>query len=260
MSKGLLIVTGGSRGIGAASCLRAAADGWDVAVNYATNRDAADAVVAGVEAKGRRALAIPGDISKEEDVLALFKTAEDALGPVKGLINSAGTTGKVTRVEDMSTEAMKGVLDLNVLGTMMCCREAVKSMSTKHGGTGGAIVNLSSIAPAWALRTSSCTTRPRRGDRRLDLGLAREVAGEGIQVNAVAPGMIDTEIHASAGAPDRVSRFGPVTPIGRAGTAEEVAEAVVWLCRMRPAIASGRYSKSRADAEPDVQARPPGTV
>ena len=230
MSKGLLIVTGGSRGIGAASCLRAAADGWDVAVNYATNRDAADAVVAGVEAKGRRALAIPGDISKEEDVLALFKTAEDALGPVKGLINSAGTTGKVTRVEDMSTEAMKGVLDLNVLGTMMCCREAVKSMSTKHGGTGGAIVNLSSIAPRLGSPNEFVHYAASKG--AIDgwtLGLAREVAGEGIQVNAVAPGMIDTEIHASAGAPDRVSRFGPVTPIGRAGTAEEVAEAVVWL-------------------------------
>ncbi len=230
MDRGVLIVTGGSRGIGAATCLRAAADGWDVVVNYATNSNAAQAVVAGVEEQGRRAVAIEGDMSEEADVLSLFAQAEKALGPVKGLVNSAGTTGKVTRVEDMSTEAMKGVLDLNVLGTMMCCREAVRRMSTNHGGSGGAIVNLSSIAPRLGSPNEFVHYAASKGSiDAWTLGLAREVAAEGIQVNAVAPGMIDTEIHASAGAPDRVARFGPVTPIGRAGTADEVSEAIVWL-------------------------------
>lgn len=230
MSEKVLIVTGGSRGIGAAVCRLAASAGWDVAVNYAGNEAAAEKTASAVRAAGRKAIAVQGDMAKEADILRLFETTERELGPVSGLVCSAGITGTITRVADMTTEAMRAVIDLNVVGLMIANREAVRRMSTKRGGSGGGIVNLSSIAPRIGSPSEFVHYAASKGAvDAWTLGLGREVAGEGIRVNAVAPGMIDTDIHATAGAPDRAQRLGKTVPIGRAGTAEEVAEAVVWL-------------------------------
>lgn len=230
MSGRALIVTGGSRGIGSAVCRRAAADGWDVAVNYAGNAEAAEATARAVRDAGRRAVTVQGDMAEEADILRLFQTAERELGAVGGLVANAGITGSVTRVEDMTTDAMRSVIGLNVIGLMIANREAVRRMSTRRGGSGGAIVNLSSIAPRIGSANEFVHYAASKGAvDAWTLGLGREVAGEGIRVNAVAPGMIDTDIHATAGVPDRAHRLGATVPIGRAGTADEVAEAVVWL-------------------------------
>lgn len=230
MSDKVLIVTGGSRGIGASTCRLAAAQGWDIAINYAANEAAAEAVAKQVRDAGRRAITVKGDMAEEADILALFEKTETELGPIGGVVANAGITGKITRVEDMSTAAMQEVINLNVIGMMITNREAVRRLSTKRGGKGGPIVNLSSIAPRVGSPNEFVHYAASKGAvDAWTLGLAREVAGEGIRVNAVAPGMIDTDIHATAGAPDRASRLGALVPIGRAGTAEEVAEAVVWL-------------------------------
>ena len=227
---GVMLVTGGSRGIGAAICRRAAQAGWDVAVNYAGNKAAAEAVAADVRAAGRKAAVIQGDMSKEADVIALFEKAEAELGPVTGLAANAGVTGKITKVADMSVAAMQDVVGLNVIGLMIQNREAVRRMSTKLGGKGGVIVNTSSIAAR--LGSPNEFTHYAASKGAVDSwtrGIAREVAGEGVRVCAVAPGMIDTDINATAGAPDRAARLGKTVPIGRAGSAEEVAETIVWL-------------------------------
>lgn len=230
MSGKVLIVTGGSRGIGAAVCRRAAADGWDVAVNYAGNAEAAEKTAEAVRAAGRKAITVQGDMAEEADILRLFETVERELGPIGGLVANAGITGSITRVEDMTTDAMRAVIGLNVLGVMIANREAVRRLSTKRGGQGGPIVNLSSIAPRIGSPNEFVHYAASKGAvDAWTLGLGREVAGEGIRVNAVAPGMIDTDIHATAGVPDRAQRLGATVPIGRPGTAEEIAEAVVWL-------------------------------
>lgn len=239
MSK-VLIVTGGSRGIGAAVCRLAARDGWDVAVNYAGNKAAAEAVAADVRAAGRKAAVIQGDMSKEADVIALFETAEAELGPVTGLAANAGITGKITKVADMTAAAMQDVVGLNVVGLMIQNREAVRRMSTKLGGSGGVIVNTSSIAAR--LGSPNEFTHYAASKGAVDSwtrGIAREVAGEGVRVCAVAPGMIDTDIHATAGAPDRAARLGSTVPIGRAGSAEEVAETIVWLLSDKASYTGG---------------------
>lgn len=229
MSK-VLIVTGGSRGIGSAVCRRAAADGWDVAVNYAGNAEAAEKTASAVKAAGRRAITVQGDMSDEADIIRLFEATQSALGSIDAVVCNAGITGQITRVEDMTTEAMRAVMNLNVVGLMIANREAVRRLSTKRGGKGGAIVNLSSIAPRIGSPNEFVHYAASKGAvDAWTTGLGREVAGEGIRVNAVAPGMIDTDIHATAGAPDRAQRLGATVPIGRSGTAEEVAEAVVWL-------------------------------
>ena len=227
---GVMLVTGGSRGIGAAICRRAAQAGWDVAVNYAGNKAAAEAVAADVRAAGRKAAVIQGDMSKEADVIALFEKAEAELGPVTGLAANAGVTGKITKVADMSVAAMQDVVGLNVIGLMIQNREAVRRMSTKLGGKGGVIVNTSSIAARLGSPNEFTHYAASKGAvYSWTRGIAREVAGEGVRVCAVAPGMIDTDIHATAGAPDRAARLGKTVPIGRAGSAEEVAETIVWL-------------------------------
>jgi len=230
VSKGLLIVTGGSRGIGAATAVRAAADGWDVAVNYANDATAADRVALAVRSAGQSAITVQGDMSREEDIQRLFEESERALGPVRGLVTSAGTTGRGTRVEDMTAEAMHGVINLNVIGLMICCREAVRRMSTKNGGEGGRIVNLASAASRLGGPNEFVHYAASKGAvDSFTMGLGREVANEGVLVNAVSPGMIDTEIHASAGLPDRAAQAVPNIPIRRVGQPEEVAEAIVWL-------------------------------
>jgi NAD(P)-dependent dehydrogenase (short-subunit alcohol dehydrogenase family) len=225
-----VIVTGGGRGIGRAVALLAGERGFDVAVNYLSDRGAAEEVVDAVRRAGRRAVAVQGDVAREADVVALFEVAARALGPLHGLVNSAGVTGGFARVSDLAAEALARVLAVNVIGTALCSREAVRRLSTRLGGHGGAIVNVSSLAARlggageWVHYAAS-----KGAVDTFTLGLAREVAAEGIRVNAVAPGLIDTELHAAAGAPDRVHRLAPTIPMQRPGTAAEVAQAVLWL-------------------------------
>ena len=199
-------------------------------VNFASNRAAADSVVRSIVEAGGRALAVQGDVAREEEVLRLFDSAEREFGAVGGLVNNAAVTGGFARVEALDARAVKRVLAVNVLGTMLCSREAVRRMSSRRGGKGGAIVNISSLA----VRTGGAGewvhyAASKGAIDSFTIGLAREVAEEGIRVNAVAPGLIDTELHAAAGEPGRLERLTPGIPMKRPGTAMEVAEGVVWL-------------------------------
>ncbi|MBV9439407.1 MAG: SDR family oxidoreductase [Candidatus Eremiobacteraeota bacterium] len=225
-----LLVTGGSRGIGAAIARRAAVAGWDVALTYERDSDAAHTVAAEVKRAGRRALAQRADVAEERDVVHAFDAAESALGPITGLVNNAGITGGLRRVESVDPDMLTRLFAVNVIGTMLCAREAVRRMSTAHGGTGGAIVNVSSRAAQLGGAGEWVHYAATKGAvETFTRGLAREVVREAIRVNAVAPGLIETELHAAAGAPDRTVRLAPGIPAGRSGTADEVAEAVVWL-------------------------------
>ncbi len=225
-AQGLVIVTGGSRGIGAAICRKLAADGYAVGVNYSAQQGAADAVVREILAAGGRAKALPGDVSNEADVRALFVAAQDGLGQLVGLVNNAGILGGSSRVEDLTLDALNRTLVINVVGPILCAREAIRVLSTKHGGQGGAIVNLSSVASQLGGAGELVHYATSKGAiDTFTIGLAREVAGEGIRVNAVAPGLIDTEMNPG----ERQARIVPNIPIKRVGTASEVAEAVAWL-------------------------------
>ncbi len=229
MSK-IAIVTGGSRGIGKAAALAAAASGYDVAISYRRDRGAADDVVQQVRALGRRGLAVAADSADEGAVVGLFAEVDRQLGTVDALVNNAGIVGGSGRVEDMSAEEVGRVLAVNVVGCFMAAREAIKRMSTRHGGRGGAIVNVSSAAARLGSPGEFVQYAASKGAvDTFTLGLAREVADEGIRVNAVRPGMIDTEIHASSGTPDRVAKIIPTVPMKRIGTPEEVAQAILWL-------------------------------
>lgn len=224
------IVTGGSRGIGAATARRLGSAGYQVIVNYAENGQAAEAVVSAIRDAGGRAIAVPGDVGSESDVLRLFAAAEGQFGPVSALVNNAGILQRQSRLRDMSAERIERILAVNVLGTLLCSREAVRRMSTALGGTGGAIVNLSSVAARLGAPGEYVDYAASKGAiDAFTIGLAREVAGEGIRVNAVRPGIIATDIHASGGDPGRPERLRSSIPIGREGSAEEVAEAIVWL-------------------------------
>jgi NAD(P)-dependent dehydrogenase (short-subunit alcohol dehydrogenase family) len=235
-----VIVTGGGRGIGAATAMALGAAGYNVAVNFASNETAAARVVDRLAALGSKAIAIRGDVSRESDVLRLFETAERALGPVRALVNNAGITGGFARVDSVESAVLTQVLAVNVAGTILCAREAVKRMSTRRGGRGGAIVNISSLitrtggAGEWVHYAAS-----KGAVNSFTSGLAREVAAEGIRVNAVAPGLIDTELHAASGAPDRLERLSPSIPMQRPGTAEEAAAGVVWLLSDAASYVSG---------------------
>jgi NAD(P)-dependent dehydrogenase (short-subunit alcohol dehydrogenase family) len=237
---GTLIVTGASRGIGAAVAVLAARHGWRVAVNYARDETAAHGVVATIRAAGGTAEAIQGDVSREADILNLFQVAEAALGPLGGLVNNAGITGGFARIDELSTESLAQVLALNVAGSILCAREAVRRLSTRHGGTGGAIVNISSLAARTGGAGEWVHYAATKGAiDSFTIGLAREVAAENIRVNAVAPGLIETDLHATNGAPDRAARMAPSIPMQRAGTAAEVAEGVVWLLSPAASYATG---------------------
>jgi NAD(P)-dependent dehydrogenase (short-subunit alcohol dehydrogenase family) len=223
------IITGGSRGIGRAAAIAAAARGFRVVVGYASNEAAARDVVSTIEAKNGKAIAVKCDVGSENDILALFKAADD-FGVLGALVNNAGIVGPTARVEDMSAERIARMMAVNITGSMLCAREAVKRMSTRHGGKGGVIINISSIAARLGSANTYVDYAASKGAvDSFTVGLGHEVAGEGIRVAAIRPGLIDTEIHASGGEPDRAHRLSHMVPMKRVGTAEEIANAIVWL-------------------------------
>jgi NAD(P)-dependent dehydrogenase (short-subunit alcohol dehydrogenase family) len=227
---GTLVVTGASRGIGAAIAKLAGARGFSVAVNFASGKAEADAIVQQIISAGGRACAVRADVAREEDVVRLFETAERELGSIKALVNNAAITGGFARVESVSANTLAQVMAVNVTGAFFCGREAVRRMSTRHGGTGGAIVNISSRAARIGSAGEWVHYAASKGAiDSFTIGLAREVATEGIRVNAVAPGLIETGLHAANGAPDRLERLAATIPMQRPGTPVEVAEAVLWL-------------------------------
>jgi NAD(P)-dependent dehydrogenase (short-subunit alcohol dehydrogenase family) len=226
----VVIITGGSRGIGRAAAIAAAARGFRVVVGYATNQAAAEEVVAKIGASNGKAIAVKCDVAHEKDILALFAAA-DEFGTLGALVNNAGIVGKSgVRVDEMSAERIRQMMAINVTGSILCAREAVKRMSTKHGGKGGVIVNLSSVAAKLGAPNTYVDYAASKGAvDSFTIGLGQEVAGEGIRVAAIRPGLIDTEIHASGGEPDRAHRLSHMVPMKRVGTAEEIANAIVWL-------------------------------
>jgi len=237
---GTVVVTGGSRGIGAATARLAGARGFAVAVNYTTGEAEAEAVVRVIREQGGKAVAIRGDVGRESDILQLFGEAERELGPLRGLVNNAGVTGGFARVEAVTAEALERTFAVNVTGAILCAREAVKRMSTRHGGRGGSIVNISSLAARTGSAGEWVHYAVSKGAiNTFTIGLAREVATEGIRVNAVAPGLVETGLHAANGEPQRLERLKPTIPMGRAGRPEEIAEAIVWLLSSAASYVTG---------------------
>ena len=237
---GTLIVTGASRGIGAAVATLAGERGYAVAVNFATSEAEAMQVVGEIVAGGGRAVSIRADVSREEQIIRMFETAERELGPIKGLVNNAGVTGGFARVDEVSSAAIANVFAVNVSGTILCSREAVRRMSTRRGGTGGAIVNISSRAAHTGAAGEWVHYATSKGAiDSFTIGLAREVAAEGIRVNAVAPGLVDTGLHAANGDPNRLQRLMGTIPMGRAGAPREVAEGVLWLLSSAASYTTG---------------------
>ena len=228
-NRGVVIVTGGSRGIGRATALKLGARGYHVVVNYASNAKAAAEVVAEIEAGQGKATAVRGDVGVEADVLKLFAEA-DALGPLTALVNNAGIVDRPARVAEMGIERLTRMMSVNVIGSFLCAREAVKRMSTKHGGSGGSIVNVSSVAATLGSPGLFVDYAASKGAiDTFTKGLAIEVADEGIRVNAVSPGMVDTDIHASGGLPNRIAETRGAIPMKREGSPDEIANAILWL-------------------------------
>lgn len=238
----VVLITGAGRGIGAATATLAARRGWAVCVNYLKNRDAAEAVVRDIEKADGRAVAIAADVSSETDVVRLFKECDRALGPVSALVNNTGILERQIRVEDIDAARLGRILTTNVVGSFICAREAVRRMSTKRGGKGGAIVNVSSAASRIGSPGEYVDYAASKGAiDSFTLGLAKEVAAEGIRVNAVRPGVIYTEIHASGGEPGRVDRVKGSVPMQRGGQPEEVAEAILWLMSRESSYCTGIF-------------------
>ena len=230
MTDRVVVITGGSRGIGRAAAIAAAARGYRTVVGYASNEVAAKEVVANIEAKNGKAIAVQCDVGKEADILRLFEAA-DKFGTLGALVNNAGIVGKSgVRVDEMSAERIQEMMAVNVTGSILCAREAVKRMSTKHGGKGGVIVNISSVAAKLGAPNTYVDYAASKGAiDSFTLGLGHEVAGEGIRVVGIRPGLIDTEIHAAGGEPDRAHRLAHMVPMKRVGQAQEIANAIVWL-------------------------------
>jgi NAD(P)-dependent dehydrogenase (short-subunit alcohol dehydrogenase family) len=226
----VVLITGSGRGIGASAAKLAASRGWDVCVNYLNKPDRAEAVVAEIRKAGGKAIAVQADTSNEADVKRLFEKVDAELGRLDALVNNAGIVGKAGKLDSFDAAGIRRVFDVNVLGTFLCTQQAAKRMSTKHGGKGGAIVNVSSVAAVLGGANQWLHYAAAKGAvNTLTVGLAKELAPEGIRVNAVMPGLIDTEIHAEAGVADRLQKVIPQVPMGRIGTPEECAEAIVWL-------------------------------
>ena len=226
----VLLVTGGSRGIGAATALLAARKGYAVAVNYTSNEAAAQEVVRAIRDGGGTAIAVQADVADEDQVLAMFAQVDAQLGRLTALVNNAGVVDRPARVDEMSLARLQRMFAINIVGSFLCAREAVKRMSTRHGGQGGAIVNLSSAAARLGAPGQYVDYAAAKGAiDAFTIGLAKEVAAEGIRVNAVRPGLIETDIHASGGLPDRVRQLSHQVPMQRGGTADEVAQLIVWL-------------------------------
>lgn len=230
MHKKVVLITGGSRGIGSATALQAAASGWDVVISFNANQEAADAVVAQITDMGRHAMAVHADMASEEQIRRLFAVVDAQFGQLNAFVNNAGIVDSATTVAELTGERLERMFRINSIGAFLCAREAVLRMSTARGGQGGAIVNVSSIAARLGAPRQYVDYAASKGAMDvMTLGLAKEVASEGIRVNAVRPGLIDTDIHASGGQPDRVMRLAPSVPMQRGGTAVEVANAIVWL-------------------------------
>jgi NAD(P)-dependent dehydrogenase (short-subunit alcohol dehydrogenase family) len=238
----ILLVTGGGRGIGAATARIAAARGYDVCVNYRTNKDAAGRVVADIRAAGRRALAVAADVSSEPDVLRMFEACDRELGRVDALVNNAAILEQQMRLDAMDAARLTRVLATNVVGPFLCAREAVKRMSTKYGGRGGAIVNVSSGASRLGSPSEYIDYAASKGALdTMTIGLAREVAAEGIRVNAVRAGHVYTDLHASGGEPNRVERVKSMVAMKRGGQPEEIAYAILWLLSNEASFATGAF-------------------
>jgi NAD(P)-dependent dehydrogenase (short-subunit alcohol dehydrogenase family) len=237
-----VIVTGGSRGIGAATCLLAAQRGYGVCVNYLRDAKASQAVVDAIAKAGGRAIAVQGDVAKEADVQRMFDNAHKDLGTVTGLVNNAGILEQHMRLDEMTAERFERVFATNIVGAFLCAREAVRRMSTRHGGAGGSIVNVSSMASRLGSPDEYIDYAASKGAvDTLTIGLSREVAQEGIRVNAVRPGVIYTDIHASGGEPGRVERVKSAVPMRRGGRPEEVARAILWLLSEEASYSTGTF-------------------
>ena len=240
-TRGAMLVTGGGRGIGAATARLAAQRGWAVCINYLRNADAAERVAGDIRAAGGEAASVAGDVAKEADVLRMFDAAQ-RLAPLTALVNNAGILERQTRLDDMEADRFERVFATNVTGAFLCAREAVRRMSTKHGGRGGGIVNVSSMAARLGSPGEYVDYAASKGAvDTLTIGLSREVADEGIRVNAVRPGVIYTEIHASGGEPGRVDRVKAAVPMKRGGQPEEVARAILWLLSEESSYTTGAF-------------------
>jgi len=238
----VIVITGGSRGIGAATAQLAAQRGYSVCVNYIRNRAAADAVADTIKRAGGKAITVAADVASESDVVRLFSTTDKELGPITALVNNAGILEQQMKLENMSATRLERVFATNITGCFLCAREAVRRMSTKHGGAGGAIVNVSSFASRLGSPGEYVDYAASKGALdTMTIGLAKEVAEEGIRVNAVRPGFIYTDIHAKGGEPNRVDRVKVLVPMKRGGTADEVARAIMWLLSDESSYTTGAF-------------------
>jgi len=236
----IALVTGGSRGIGAATCMRLAADGYDVCFSYHKDEVAARNVSEAIEKQGQKYLAVKADVASSDDVEKLFRHCDETFGSLTALVNNAGIVGAKARIDEIDLQRFERMMAVNVRGTFLCCKAAVLRMSTRHGGRGGNIVNVSSVASRLGSPGEYVDYAASKGAVDvLTMGLAKEVATERIRVNAVRPGIIDTDIHASGGQPDRVARFAPLIPMQRGGSADEVAAAIAWLVSERASYITG---------------------